>query len=243
MSGTVSRKVKRQNIVRESLGEKRTKGFTDQLLNLVQQGAGSVTDYIQELTKPVGETIAGIFSADKEVAEAGTSNLASVSNVASAAKKASDAVAVATGAADTGADVEGSRMAKVADVVSGETKTSGAASRMSAGLDASEDIGKFKAEEKEGLAKRGAAMATVGGVIEGAKGKFKQNVEDTGSSFDESVVVDEKLQEELKDDYGIEASVGDVYKRNMFGLGGAPTFMYSPKGTTVTGVGTNKKLL
>lgn len=237
------RKVKKQNIVRETDTERRAKQQAQSDLAFAQQLRGSRDELIEKLTSQDTEAeIGGIASADKAIgeAQAGVGGYDAATNIGTSAQLASNAVATMTGVKDVSTELEGGRLATVAGMLGKEKQISTKAGLQAAGQEASQDITKFQAGEQVASAKRGALYSTAGGFVSGALGAMSKNVADTGSPFFRSAVVEGDAGKIVE---GTQLQKGDAYQVGIFGgtkLGNlrAPAIV----DTTQTGQTTKKKI-
>jgi hypothetical protein len=212
------RKVKKQNIVRETGSERRAKQQAQSDLAFAQQLRGSRDELIEKLTSQDTEAeIGGIASADKAIgeAQAGLGGYDAATNIGTSAQLASNAVAAMTGVKDVSTELEGGRLATVSGMLGKEKQISTQAGLQSAGLEASQDITKFQAGEQVASAKRGAMYSTLGGFVSGATGAMSQNLATTGSMFQKGPYV-------VTDPKGIDrwyyvAKRGLLYNRSFWG--------------------------
>lgn len=180
------RKVKRQNIVRETDAEKGAKMRAESDLKFAESLRGDRDELIEKLTtQDVEAEIGGIASADKAISEAqaGASGYDAATDLQTAAGLAANAVAVSTGVKDVTTELESGRLGTVAGMLTKDKQISTGAGVRAAGETAKQDIGKFTAGETKARAKRGAAQSPLGGFISGAAGAAAQNLADTGSMF------------------------------------------------------------
>jgi hypothetical protein len=239
------RKVKRQNIVRETDAEKGAKMRAESDLKFAESLRGDRDELITKLTTQDTEAeIGGIASADKAISEAGAGvgGYDAATDIQTAAALASNAVAVSTGVKDVSSELEGGRLGTVAGMLTKDKQISTGAGVRAAGESAKQDIGKFSAGETKARAKRGAAQSTLGGVISGSLGAMGKNVADTGNPFFRSSTVDDKGGKLVG---GKQLQFGDAYQTGIFGgtrLGNlrAPQI---ENDATQTGQKTKKKLL
>lgn len=237
------RKVKKQNIVRETDTERRAKQQAQSDLAFAQQLRGSRDELIEKLTSQDTEAeIGGIASADKAIgeAQAGVGGYDAATNIGTSAQLASNAVATMTGVKDVSTELEGGRLATVAGMLGKEKQISTKAGLQAAGQEASQDITKFQAGEQVASAKRGALYSTAGGFVSGALGAMSKNVADTGSPFFRSAVVEGDAGKIVE---GTQLQKGDAYQVGIFGgtkLGNlrAPAIVDA----TQTGQTTKKKI-
>ena len=239
------RKVKKQNIVRETDTEKRAKQQAQSDLAFAQQLKGSRDELIKKLTSQDTEAeIGGIASADKAIgeAQAGVGGYDAATNIGTSAQLASNAVATMTGVKDVSTELEGGRLGTVAGMLGKEKQISTQAGLQAAGQEASQDITKFQAGEAVKSAKRGALYKTALGFADGVMGGMQANVADTGSPFFRSAVVEGDAGKIVE---GTQLQKGDAYQVGIFGgtrLGTLRPPQVTP-GTTVTGQTTKKKIL
>lgn len=180
------RKVKKQNIVRETDAEKGAKMRAESDLKFAESLRGDRDKLIEKLTtQDVEAEIGGIASADKAISEtqAGAGGYDAATDLQTAAGLAANAVAVSTGVKDVTTELESGRLGTVAGMLTKDKQISTGAGVRAASESASQDLGKFSAEETKARAKRGALQSTFGGVVSGATGAMAQNVADTGSMF------------------------------------------------------------
>jgi hypothetical protein len=211
------RKVKKQNIVRETDTERRAKQQAQSDLAFAQQLRGSRDELIEKLTSQDTEAeIGGIASADKAIgeAQAGVGGYDAATNIGTSAQLASNAVATMTGVKDVSTELEGGRLATVAGMLGKEKEISTKAGLQAAGQEASQDITKFQAGEAVKSAKRGAMYSTLQGFAGGAMGAMQANVADTGSPFFRSAVVEGDAGKIVE---GTQLQKGDAYQVGIFG--------------------------
>jgi len=238
------RKVKKQNIVRETGAERRQKLQAQSDLAFAQQLRGSRDELIEKLTSQDTEAeIGGIASADKAIgeAQAGVGGYDAATNIGTSAQLASNAVATMTGVKDVSTELEGGRLGTVAGMLGKEKQISTQAGLQSASLEASQDITKFQAGEQVASAKRKAIESTLGGAISGALGTMQANVADTGNPFFRSAVVEGDAGKIIN---GTQLQKGDAYQVGIFGgtrLGTIRPPQISSD-ATITGQGTKKKI-
>ena len=238
------RKVKRQNIVRETDAEKRAKQQAQSDLVFAEQLKGSRDELIQKLTSQDTEAeIGGIASADKAMQEtqAGLQGYNAATNIGTSAQLASNAVATMTGVKDVSTELEGGRLGAAAGMLTKEKQISSRAGLEAASQEASQDITKFQAGEQVASAKRKAIESTLGGAISGALGTMQANVADTGSPFFRSAVVEGDAGKIIN---GTQLQKGDAYQVGIFGgtrLGTIRPPQISSD-ATITGQGTKKKI-
>lgn len=213
------RKVKKQNIVRETDAERRQKLQAQSDLAFAQDLRGSRDELIEKLTSQDTEAeIGGIASADKAIgeAQAGVGGYDAATNIGTSAQLASNAVATMTGVKDVSTELEGGRLGTVAGMLGKEKQISTQAGLQAAGQEASQDITKFQAGEQVKSAKRGALYSTAGGFVSGAMGAMSKNLATTGSMFQKGpYVVTDPKGKELTD--GTMLQKGDYYTTGVFG--------------------------
>ena len=184
MSG-FARKVKRQNIVKETGEEKRSKEQVASDLRLAEEG---LTSSIEGLKKTLTETdteklLAGVASGDRAMAEysAGAGGYGAATNIGTSAQLASNAVASMTGVKDESTKLQTGRLGALGELLSREAQISSKAGVASAKQEASQDITKFLSGEQEKSARRGAIEGTLSSFVSGALRQGGQNIADTGS--------------------------------------------------------------
>ena len=236
------RKVKKQNIVRETDTERRAKQQAQSDLAFAQDLRGSRDELIEKLTSQDTEAeIGGIASADKAIgeAQAGVGGYDAATNIGTSAQLASNAVATMTGVKDVSTELEGGRLGTVAGMLGKEKQISTQAGLQAAGQEASQDITKFQAGEQVASAKRKAIESTLGGVFSGAMGTMQKNIVDTGNPFFRSSTVEDKKLGKMVD--GTQLQFGDYYETGIFG--GTRLGKYrAPEDATQTGQTTKKKI-
>jgi len=246
MSGW-SRKVKRQNIVKETGEEKRSKEQVASDLRLAQEGlASSVEGLKKTLTETdIEKLLAGISSGDRAIAEysAGAGGYDAATNIGTSAQLASNAVASMTGAKDESTKLQTGRLGALGELLSRETQISSKAGVASAKEQASQDITKFLSGEQEKSARRGAITGTLSSFVNSALRQGAQNIADTGSFTQRGPYAVGAGETRVASD-GTTLQGGDYYTVGVLGNINPYTNVRPPQVTegTTTGQTTKKQL-